>query len=48
MTTGDSGMLDRIVANAQRGAAERDLGYRERALKIYSDAASFTAAPVLL
>ena len=35
MTTGDSGKLDRIVADARRAAAERDQGYRERALKIY-------------
>jgi hypothetical protein len=35
MTTGDPGKLDRIVADARRAAAERDLGYRERALKIY-------------
>ena len=35
MTTGDPGKLDRIVADARRVAAERDLGYRERALKIY-------------
>ncbi len=35
MTTGDPAKLDRIVADARRAAAERDLGYRERALKIY-------------
>ncbi len=35
MTTGDPGKLDRIVADARRSAAERNLGYRERALKIY-------------
>ena len=27
--------LDRIVANARRDAEQRDLGYRERALKLY-------------
>ena len=27
--------LDRIVANARRDAEQRDLGYRERALKMY-------------
>ena len=35
MTTGDPAKLDRIVADARRAAAERDLGYRERALNIY-------------
>jgi len=35
MTTGKSAKLDSIVAEARRAAAERDLGYRERALKIY-------------
>lgn len=35
MTTGDPAKLDRIVSDARRAAAERDLGYRERALKIY-------------
>ena len=28
--------LDRIVADARRNAAQRDQGYRERALKIYA------------
>ncbi|HMB55619.1 MAG TPA: YajD family HNH nuclease [Arenimonas sp.] len=31
----DNGKLDRIVAEARRQAAERDQGYRERALKMY-------------
>ncbi|HUP92168.1 MAG TPA: YajD family HNH nuclease [Solimonas sp.] len=31
----DEGKLDRIVADAQRSAAQRDAGYRERALKMY-------------
>ncbi len=35
MTAPASGKLDRIVAEARRAAAERDQGYRERALKIY-------------
>lgn len=35
MTTGDPAKLDSIVADARRAAAERDQGYRERALKIY-------------
>ncbi len=35
MTTGDPAKLDRIVADARHAAAERDLGYRERALKLY-------------
>lgn len=35
MSKGDPAKLDRIVADARRAAAERDSGYRERALKIY-------------
>jgi hypothetical protein len=35
MAAGDEGKLDRIVADARRAADERQLGYRERALKIY-------------
>ena len=35
MTAGDSGKLDRIVADARRAALERGQGYREQALKIY-------------
>jgi 5-methylcytosine-specific restriction endonuclease McrA len=31
----DAGRLDRIVADARRAQAERDKGYRERALKLY-------------
>jgi hypothetical protein len=31
----DSDRLDRIVADAHRAARARDLGYRERALKMY-------------
>jgi len=31
----DPGKLDRVVAEARRAAAERERGYRERALKIY-------------
>jgi hypothetical protein len=31
----DPGKLDRVVAEAHRAAAEREQGYRERALKIY-------------
>jgi 5-methylcytosine-specific restriction endonuclease McrA len=31
----DNARLDRIVADAQRSAAQRDAGYRERALKMY-------------
>jgi 5-methylcytosine-specific restriction endonuclease McrA len=31
----DSNKLDRVVADARRAAAERELGYRERALKLY-------------
>ena len=31
----DHGRLDRIVADARRDAAQRELGYRERALKMY-------------
>ena len=32
----DHAKLDRIVAQARRDAQQRDAGYRERALKIYS------------
>jgi len=39
MSTGktppDNARLDRIVADARRSAEQRDLGYRERALKMY-------------
>ncbi len=35
MANSDPAKLDRIVADARRAAAERDDGYRERALKIY-------------
>ncbi|HLB15127.1 MAG TPA: YajD family HNH nuclease [Burkholderiales bacterium] len=35
MSASDSGKLDRIVAEARRAAAKRELGYREQALKIY-------------
>jgi hypothetical protein len=35
MKAGDSGKLDRIVADARRVALERGQGYREQALKIY-------------
>ncbi|MBA3487153.1 MAG: HNH nuclease family protein [Lysobacter sp.] len=39
MSTGksppDSARLDKIVADARRNAEQRDLGYRERALKMY-------------
>ena len=35
MSTSDPGKLDRIVAEARRAAAKRELGYREQALKIY-------------
>lgn len=31
----DSARLDRIVAEARRAAEQRELGYRERALKMY-------------
>ena len=31
----DHDRLDRVVAEAQRGRAQREQGYRERALKIY-------------
>ena len=31
----DNAKLDRIVADARRNAEQRDLGYRERALKLY-------------
>ncbi len=34
-TTIDHAKLDRIVANARRDAAQREQGYRERALKMY-------------
>lgn len=33
--TPDHAKLDRIVADARRAAAERELSYRERALKLY-------------
>ncbi len=32
---GDSSKLDRVIAEAQRDRAKRELGYRERALKMY-------------
>ena len=35
MSAGDPSKLDRIVADARRAAALRDLGCREQALKIY-------------
>ena len=35
MRTNDPGKLDRIVADARRAAQQRELGYREQALKIY-------------
>jgi hypothetical protein len=35
MSTGKSGNLDRIVAEARRAAAERERSYREQALNIY-------------
>ena len=35
MSTGASDKLDRIVAEARRTSAKRELGYREQALKIY-------------
>src|SRR6476661_7070922 len=35
MSTGDPAKLDRIVAEARRAAAQREQGYREKALKIY-------------
>ncbi len=31
----DNAKLDRVVAEARRAAEQRDLGYRERALKMY-------------
>jgi hypothetical protein len=31
----DQGKLDRVVADARRASAEREQGYRERALKMY-------------
>ena len=34
-TVPDAGRLDRIVAGARRAQAEREKGYRERALKLY-------------
>jgi 5-methylcytosine-specific restriction endonuclease McrA len=34
-TTLDHAKLDRIVAEARRATAQRELGYRERALKMY-------------
>jgi hypothetical protein len=35
MTAPDPTRLDRIVADARRAAAQRELGYREQALKLY-------------
>jgi hypothetical protein len=35
MTAGDPRQLDRIVAEARRAAEQRQLSYREQALKIY-------------
>ena len=35
MSAGNPDKLDRIVAEARRAAEKRELGYRERALKIY-------------
>src|SRR5213075_2071206 len=35
MKAKDPQKLDRIVAEARRAAAQRELGYREQALKIY-------------
>ncbi len=32
---GDKSRLDRVVAEAQQARAQRELGYRERALKMY-------------
>ncbi len=32
---GDKSKLDRVIADAQRDRAQRELGYRERALKMY-------------
>lgn len=34
-TTPDDARLDQVVANARRNAEQRNLGYRERALKMY-------------
>ena len=34
-TTFDSNRLDKLVADANRSAAEREKGYREKALKMY-------------
>lgn len=34
-TPSDGGKLDSVVAQARRGRAERERGYRERALKLY-------------
>lgn len=34
-STFNSGRLDRVVADARAAAAEREKGYRERALKMY-------------
>ena len=31
----DTAKLDRIVAEARKNAEQREMGYRERALKIY-------------
>lgn len=33
--TPDAGRLDRLVADARKSAAQREEGYRERALKLY-------------
>jgi hypothetical protein len=35
MSAGDPDKLDRLVAEARRAAEQRNLGYREQALKIY-------------
>ena len=35
MTKPDLGKLDKIVADARRAAEQRQLSYRERALKMY-------------
>jgi hypothetical protein len=35
MTVNDRSKLDRILAESRRSAKERELGYREQALKIY-------------
>ena len=36
MPTPQDSKLDRVVAEARRNAEQRDQGYRERALKMYS------------